>query len=59
MKTDPIVEEIRQNAEDLAKKTGGNLHGLMGFILSEQKKIKNLKRFPPKPRYSATGTDGH
>lgn len=58
METDPIVEDIRKNSEKLTQKAGGTLHGLVEFLILEQKKSgRHLERFSPRPKLKATGTN--
>jgi len=60
MNHDQIVEEIRQNADCLTKKAGGTLHGLVRMLIRDQnKKPSHLVRLQSKPRFAATGTNGH
>lgn len=40
MKTNPILEEIRQTRDDLARETGYDLHKLFEFIRTEKAKAR-------------------
>lgn len=57
MKTDPIVEEIRNNAEAIIKKNGGTLHDLIRLLVNEQKRTRRVVRLHSRPRFAATGTE--
>ena len=45
---DPILEEIRQTRDDLARETGCDLHKLFAFIRTEEAKAR-VREEPPKP----------
>ena len=40
MKTNPILAEIRQTRDDLARETGCDLHKLFAFIRTEEAKAR-------------------